>query len=141
MQNKGDLAKSQMNDQLLLACENANIPMVRQLIRQGASIDVMNTAGESALHLAVKSGNLWMVNYLVEEILAPVNVRDSFGRTPLHWAAHKGNAFMVESLIMAGADIEAEDEKGIRVITYAEREGHSDIIKLLAIVMNSRVRN
>lgn len=128
-----------LNEQLLLACENANIPMVRQLVRQGASADSVNKAGETALHLAVNSGNLWMVNYLIEDLLVSVNSKDAFGRTPLHWAAQKGNVFMVESLIMGGADIDAEDDKGIKVITYAEREGHADIIRLLVIVMNARV--
>ncbi|MBM3618616.1 MAG: ankyrin repeat domain-containing protein, partial [Alphaproteobacteria bacterium] len=58
-----------LNDQFLLACENANIPMARDMVRQGANTEAVNTAGESALHLAVRSGNTWVVNYLLEELL------------------------------------------------------------------------
>ncbi len=128
-----------LNDQFLLACENANIPMARDMVRQGANTEAVNTAGESALHLAVRSGNTWVVNYLLEELLLPVDARDAFGRTPLHWAALSGNIFMTEALIMGGADIDAEDNKGIRIMSYAEREGHIDIVKLIVLVANSRV--
>lgn len=128
-----------LNEQFLLACENANIPMARDMLRKGANPEAINTAGESALHLAVKSGNTWVVNYLLEELLLPVDARDAFGRTPLHWAASSGNIFMTESLIMGGADIDAEDEKGIRVTSYADRAGHIDIVRLIILVANSRV--
>ncbi|MBM3618226.1 MAG: ankyrin repeat domain-containing protein [Alphaproteobacteria bacterium] len=71
--------------------------------------------------------------------MLPVDARDAFGRTPLHWAALSGNIFMTEALIMGGADIDAEDNKGIRIMSYAEREGHIDIVKLIVLVANSRV--
>ena len=51
------------------------------MIERGLDINATNKIGATALHYAVRSGNLGMVNFLVERG-AKIGVRDAKGSTP-----------------------------------------------------------
>ena len=71
----------------------------------------------------------------VEEALqdgANVDARDMFGRTALHEAAGHGKADVAEILLQHGAeDINAKDNNGSTALDFAQREVHSNVVKLL----------
>lgn len=138
MQNSTKDKVNEANSLFLAACENADKAMARQAVRQGARVDVKNAVGETALHLAVKSGSADMVRFVAEELTVNINSKDAYGRTPLHWAAQKGDAYMVEALILAGANIHAKDNKDLTVRTYADMEGHRGIVNLLSLVAQAK---
>lgn len=49
-----------------------------------------NYFGETALHMAMKSGNLTYVQKLMAKSTDVINSTDSDGNTPLHMAAYAG---------------------------------------------------
>jgi ankyrin repeat protein len=52
--------------------------------------------------------------------------------TPLIVAAGLGHIDIVRALLSAGADVNAKDEKGLRALTWALMNGHTDILVLLS---------
>ncbi len=128
----------ELDDHFLTACENADVAQARQTLEQGASSAARNAAGESALHLAVKSGDSHMVRYLSHELRLNTNTQDAFGRTPLHWAAQQGNMQIVETLLLAHADIEAKDDGGVEPQIYAETNGHAHLKPIFALARNAK---
>jgi ankyrin repeat protein len=55
--------------------------LASHLIERGLDINATNKVGATALHYAVRSANLRMVNFLVERG-AKIGVRDAKGSTP-----------------------------------------------------------
>lgn len=138
MKSKTTNTNASVNERFLLACENADIDMAREMLVSGAEASSQNSSGESALHLAVKSGNHEIVNYILNDLRIPTNVRDSFGRTPLHWAAQQGNVPIAEALLLAHANVEAKDDMGVEPKIYAEMSGHRELVKIFSLVRVSR---
>lgn len=128
----------QANERYLLACENADIKLLIAAIGSGADIETRNESGETALHLAVKSGDNSIVEHLIHKYRMNVDVRDAFGRTPLHWAAQQGNVPIVETLLLAHASIGAKDDMGVEPKIYAEMAGHRDLVKIFTLVRGAR---
>lgn len=130
-------SKAEYDSVYLMACENADIAMARDMLRRGATADSKNAMNESALHLAVRSGNTEILKFLLSEMHLNPNARDNFGRTPLHWACQQGSIPMCEVLLLAKSDINAKDESGLPPLSHAEREGHWELVKMLNIVIEA----
>lgn len=129
-----------VNERFLLACENGDLPLARKMRDKGAEHEVRNTVGESAIHLAVKSGDVRLVDFVLQEMRVNPNLRDAFGRTALHWAAQQGNVEICESLLMYHANVEAKDDMGVEPKIYAEMGGHRKIVKMFNLVRNQQRR-
>ncbi|XP_065335612.1 serine/threonine-protein phosphatase 6 regulatory ankyrin repeat subunit B-like [Cloeon dipterum] len=74
--------------------------------------------GRTALHLAAESGNVDLVELLLENN-ADLTHADKVGRTALHFAAESGNVDLVEWLLKNNADLTQMDMKGKNAIHYA----------------------
>jgi len=129
-----------LDDKFLTACENGDVQQAKRLLEKGSSSSARNTAGETALHLGVKSGNNNIVRYLAHELRLDTNAPDAFGRTPLHWAAQQGNMQVVETLLLAHADIGAKDEGGVEPQVYAETNGHLHLKPIFTLARNNTRR-
>lgn len=138
MKTKKGTSFDTLNERFLLACENADIPLARKVLAEGARIDAVNQGGESAMHLAVKSGDARIVDFLLRELAMNTDSRDAFGRTPLHWAAQMGNIDIAETLMLAHADVEAKDDMGVEAKIYAEMSGNRDMVRLFNFTRNNR---
>ena len=121
-----------------LAAEEGATEIMQILLGQGADNgtpegeDKQSPAiGSEALFTAIESGNVTLVNLLVEAG-ADVNAAEGFGgNTPLHEAVEEGNAEIVQILVDAGADIEAEGFMGQTPLGLAAEEGASEIMQIL----------
>ena len=121
-----------------LAAEEGATEIMQILLGQGADNgtpegeDKQSPAiGSEALFTAIESGNVTLVNLLVEAG-ADVNAAEGFGgNTPLHEAVEEGNAEIVQILVDAGADIEAEGFMGRTPLSLAAEEGATEIMQIL----------
>lgn len=129
-----------VNERFLLACENGDLPLARKMRDKGAEHETRNTVGETAIHLAVKSGDVRLVDFVLQEMRVNPNLRDAFGRTALHWAAQQGNLEICESLLMYHANVEAKDDMGVEPKIYAEMGGHRKIVKMFNLVRGQQRR-
>ncbi len=130
--------ENELNDSFLLACENADLTLARSTLAKGADVSSRNNSGETALHLAVKSGDVRMVEFMINEMRINVEICDAYGRTPLHWAAQQGNMPIVEALLLAHAHVEAKDDMGVEPKIYAEMAGHRNLVRIFSLVRASR---
>ena len=60
----------------------------------------------------------------------PVDVNDG-GATPLHWAALGGKLGVVDSLVRAGAPVDAATNSGATPLHWASGAGHVNVVEYL----------
>jgi uncharacterized protein len=79
--------------------------LVKMLLRADAKVDSANPDDESALMLAVKNGNLPMVETLVNAGANVNRIEKFHNQTPLIYAAAGGHLAIVKLLLSKGADV------------------------------------
>jgi len=105
--------------------------MTRNLVTNGAKINVYNKHGYTPLHLAVKKGNTELVKYLVDQG-AFLNQQDkNLGYTELHLAATLGNRELVDWFLEKGSDVTITTNDGQTALDLAWKYGHKEIGYLL----------
>jgi ankyrin repeat protein len=84
------------------------------------------------LNEAVKSGDVAGVRALLDQReAAGPNVASADGTTPLHWAVHLDNDAVAETLISAGAEINAATRYGVTPINLAATNGSETLLRRL----------
>lgn len=104
------------------------LAMVNWLIDNGAELDALSDDGTSALSIAVLGGYPDVVRRLLKE--SPDVDRVSNNGNPLVFRA-SSHPEILALLLDAGADIEAADRKGRRLIHWAILDEHEHVLKML----------
>ncbi|XP_059148176.1 putative ankyrin repeat protein RF_0381 [Physella acuta] len=112
---------------LMLALENGREDMAFKLLSCGASVDVNNDNGYTALHFAVFKSSIEIVRHLIQ---AGCNVNDQShdGDTPLMLARNKD---ILNILIDAGAEINSKNHCGIKALHTAICRGDVESVDIL----------
>lgn len=112
---------------LMTAARWGNIPMVRFLLKNGATPNQPRSeAGRMALHVACAYyGGMQICKALIAAG-ADVNAVTLKGETPLMMAASNGKADVVELLLRLGADKQKKDQNGKTALDYARSAEISD---------------
>ena len=93
-------------------------------------IDAQSKAGIAPLHIAVKTRNLAMVDYLCDHG-ADVDVQDGHGYTPLLYAISQRRLKIVESLVRHDADVNLPNDAGITPLQQAAYTNDFAIVDFL----------
>ncbi|KAM7388513.1 hypothetical protein PAMP_024683 [Pampus punctatissimus] len=126
-----NISDKQKYTPLLLSAELGYTEVFRVLVAKQAKLDVTLSDLSSALHLAVHSGSVPIVQTLLEKGLDP-NRAGPKGQTPLHLAAQCNRSDLVGLLLRAGAQVNAVAQDGLTPLHLASREGHTEtVIQLL----------
>jgi len=112
------------------AAMKADKAAVRSLVQQKADVNAKASDGSTALHWAIESDDLEIVDLLLQAG-ADVKGKDRFGFTPLYFAISNNNLEMVRRLLKSGADANEADVAGDTLLMLAAREGNADILKSL----------
>jgi ankyrin repeat protein len=122
--------QSELDSQYEDALER-QVEVIRELILEGADINISDRLGETPLHYAAQHGNAYVAEVLITNG-ADVNAKNNAGETPLHCATFWGYQQMVELLIANGADITAKNSEGQTVMDIAAEQdypGLSDVLR------------
>ncbi|MDB6096769.1 MAG: hypothetical protein JWM09_1047, partial [Francisellaceae bacterium] len=95
------------------------------------NINQQGISGDTILIFAVKTGNLKLVEYLINQKGADINQQDKWLRTPLMASAAFGHIDILKLLIEKSANLLGADDNGRTVLHYASTYHQLDIIKIL----------
>ena len=111
---------------------NEYLNVVKLLLDYGSDVNANSCCGINPLHLAVSSGEIYIVKLLIEYHV-DINISDGFlGQTALHCAIMSGNINMIQLLIDNGIDIDAVDDFGQTALhSLVESDEKIDFTKLL----------
>ena len=108
--------------------EETGAKMARILINSGASLNLRDNMGRSALSLACLHGREMIVNEILAGDILNINEQDNDGSTPLHHAATSGNPnivrLLVEFFVKFGLDVDTRNKLGYTALLLACRNGH-----------------
>lgn len=127
----GVMASVEYEQQLLRAVSEEDFDEVTTLIANGTNVNAKdkNYNGITALFLAVESGNIKMVETLLN-FGAKVNVRDDEKRTPLMSLDYDATPELVNLLLRYNAKVSAVDKEGNNVLHRAAENDNAEIIQL-----------
>jgi ankyrin repeat protein len=100
----------------------------RELIREGAAVDLQDRAGFAPLHVAAQAWSVAVARALLEAG-ASVDIRNAYGNTPL-WVAvfsSRGRGELIELLRAAGASPLALNASGQTPLALARLIANYDV--------------
>jgi hypothetical protein len=117
---------------LQMASANSTTESVELLLKAGATVELPDYDGDTALIIACQNGSRENVINLLLDHAKDVNLANRSGMTALHYAVQRNysNA-CIEHFLKVGADILAGDRSGKMAYDYAKDAGRSDLEGLL----------
>ncbi|MFN2394678.1 MAG: ankyrin repeat domain-containing protein [Bacteroidales bacterium] len=105
---------------LLLAVHASDLDQTKELIGQGADINVSDYYGSTPLILAATGGDDDIASYLIENG-ANVNAADIYGMTALAYAVFFNNQKIVSFLLPEVDDVDQQDNQGFTPLMFASQ--------------------
>ncbi len=109
--------------------------LYKRLHKAGYSLtdlNAFNAQGYTPLTFSIITGNIQMLQWLLEYNGIQINKIDDCGYTPLTYAIKHGNIKMVESILAHHRiDVNKVDGLGNTALTFAIQEGATEMVKLL----------
>ncbi len=127
------MASSPMNAQtitLFNAARMGDTDTLRELIGQGADINVQDERGYTPLIIACYNGQPEAARLLLESG-ANVNAQDFGGNTALMGVCFKGYPDIAELLIARGADLNVQHGNGGTALMFATLFGRNQLVKVM----------
>ncbi|XP_020951842.1 ankyrin repeat domain-containing protein 29 isoform X1 [Sus scrofa] len=115
---------------LMVASYAGHIDCVKELVLQGADINLQRESGTTALFFAAQQGHNDVVRFLFE-FGASTEFRTKDGGTALLAASQYGHMQVVETLLKHGANIHDQLYDGATALFLAAQGGYLDVIRLL----------
>ncbi|RWR85154.1 protein ACCELERATED CELL DEATH 6-like protein isoform X2 [Cinnamomum micranthum f. kanehirae] len=110
----------------LVAANNGHVGVIKELLRFCPdSVEVADKRGRNVLHVAVKSGRLEVMKYILksDDLKELINEPDSEGNTPLHLAVIKRNVSVLNLLLKdKRVDTRAINNNGMTALEIAESD-------------------
>ena len=126
------------------AALSGSVEALSWLVEKGAKIDCVevgftphidinaqNTRGQTALHIAAELGNIDIINVLMKDGKARVDICDYDGNTPLHVAAAELSHVLLESLNIDDNLIQIANLRGWMPIHVAARHDNCGIVEMI----------
>lgn len=112
------------------AAFDGHIEDLKKFSEDHLSMERKDHEGRTLLHVACRTGNVALVDYLLEQNVM-VNPVDSSGNTPLLLAIQRDYLKIAEKLIEKGGDVRNQSDYLAYIICDAAKSGHVPKIRLL----------
>jgi ankyrin repeat protein len=115
----------------MLAAYNGHTTVVRRLLERGADLTAQNAEGRTALMFAATGSFPKTVEVLLKAGADPNVTGEVEGWSALMFAAAEGRPEVVRALLDHGADPSLTDNDGDTALTFAQDNGHSEVVEVL----------
>ena len=115
---------------IIAATKTGDIAVMRDILVEGADVNVAAVDGMTALHWAVYQDNPELVQFLIDAG-ADISVTSRYGVEPISIAATNGSAPVLKLILLAGADPNATMLGGETALMTAARAGPVDAVRQL----------
>jgi uncharacterized protein len=112
---------------------NKDIPEIEAALSQHPSVDIQDLDGNTPLIRAAFLGQVPTVK-LLQARRARLDAANDIGDTALHFVAQELNAPVMQTLLNAGATVDAVDQHGntpLQRAVFAAQDGSEPVIRLL----------
>jgi L-histidine N-alpha-methyltransferase len=117
---------------LMLACTKDHLAVVQELVKSGASLNLVNKDGWTPFHVACREGHCDIIEFLLDTEPGCWNTVSKNGRTPLHTAALHGRLEAVRLMLeRCGCKPDSRDSSGVTPLMDAARGDHVDVMLCL----------
>jgi ankyrin repeat protein len=116
---------------LMYAAYNGHVEIMKSLLARGALVDLRDVNGTTALMMASSGPYPEAVRLLLSHQADPDLTDNQEHFTALMYAASEGQLEVVRILLAGKADPSLKDIDGDDAKTFAEKNGHPDVAKLL----------
>ena len=123
-------ADTTLNQTLIASAERGDVPVVKKLLREGASVAARDGRGRTAL-LAAAHGNQVEAARLLIAAGADVNAKDAIEDSPFLYAGAEGRNEILKLTLAAGADLKSTNRYGGTALIPAAHHGHVETVKIL----------
>lgn len=97
-----------LRDVLFWLASSGNVEGIKQLVNNGAALDIKDNDDSTLIHIAVLNGNIELVEFLIENNL-DYNAIDKYGKKPIDYAISSGNT-KCQKILEALTDFELSRE-------------------------------
>ena len=118
------------NTPFLWACMTGCVETMAVVLEAGSNISCVNTEGKNGLHLAVASGMVDSVKYLLTFQSFLAHSGDCEGATPVHYAS-VASPVIVKAFIEAGVCFLVQDNDGDTPLHWSCRESSVENVSLI----------
>lgn len=116
----------------MTAVKNGDANAVRLSLADGIDVNVKDSSGNAAIHLAVIHDKPEILKVLLDR-RADINIRDQSDRTPLILAAEHNRPAIADKLLAQKADVNAQDANGDTATAIATRKNHYGVVLILKL--------
>ena len=117
---------------ILTAAYSGDAHTIRQILETNPDIDVRDSVGGTALHLAVFKSSYEVIRLLLAHGF-DINAVDTLnGFTPLHYCVRFNNTGVARYLLANNADRNIKDKDNLTPLEKARKEAKRDMIILLS---------
>ena len=128
--NELDLKDKDGETLLHKAATQGNDTQIKELIEQGANLNILNLAGQTPLQVAISKLKASTVKLLID-FGANCSIPDRYGRVPLHSASETGDLDLVKEILKVGVKVDVQDCLYWTPLHVAASEGHEGVTRLL----------
>eukprot|EP01041_Mallomonas_annulata_P002532 gene2532-4932_t len=121
--------EEQMTEDLANACQHGKLQAARQILRKGANVNSLDSAGFLPIHYCCAGGFESLVRLLLEygsDVSSYLS-----GYAPIVIASQNGHSNIVKILMEFGADVEEKGKGGYPAIVAAATNCHRDCVLTL----------
>lgn len=114
------------------ACEKGELAQVKELVAEGIDLEIMDSKGQTPLHVASRAGKKEVVEFLIEKG-SKINAQNTAGETSLFLACDRNKPEVAKILADAGADLEVATKRGFRPLMGASN--HSECVEVIKLLL------
>lgn len=115
---------------LIIAAGRGDVAGVRRALKAGATVDVRDVNGRTALLRAAHGNHVEVARVLIA-VGADVNARDNIEDSPYLYAGAEGRNDILKMTLEAGADLKSLNRYGGTALIPAAHHGHTETVAIL----------